>query len=345
MRFGEVHFSEAQFPPEFLERYIPWKPGDYYSPDELLALQQRLVDADYFSTVSAQPDLSNTDSLDVPINVSLSPAKRTIYTAGVYISTDTGPGVKLGMQRRWVNDKGHKFQHGHRLRAAPAGHHHQLPHSAAGAERQEPELRRHVSGREHGHEPVAQRAHRRERIPQVARVHAHGRRAVSRGHVRDRGRGPLSRDLLLRGSARSRRKQANDFFFPRRGCSVAFALRFAPEGVLSDTSFTQITADGKYIRAARAAPAAASLRASLGAMAVDDFDQLPPELRFFAGGDRSIRGFDYQQLGTTNAAGQGDRRHVSRRRAASNSSATSCRSGARRFSWMAATRSAPASST
>ena len=39
-------------------------------------------------------------------------------------------------------------------------------------------------------------------------------------------------------------------------------------------------------------------------MVVDDFDELPPELRFFAGGDRSIRGFDYQQLGTTNDAGK-----------------------------------------
>jgi translocation and assembly module TamA len=38
-------------------------------------------------------------------------------------------------------------------------------------------------------------------------------------------------------------------------------------------------------------------------MVVDDFDALPPELRFFAGGDRSIRGFDYQQIGETNAQG------------------------------------------
>ena len=43
--------------------------------------------------------------------------------------------------------------------------------------------------------------------------------------------------------------------------------------------------------------------AGIGAMAVDDFDALPPELRFFAGGDRSIRGFDYQQIGETNATG------------------------------------------
>ncbi|HEX2492256.1 MAG TPA: BamA/TamA family outer membrane protein, partial [Steroidobacter sp.] len=45
------------------------------------------------------------------------------------------------------------------------------------------------------------------------------------------------------------------------------------------------------------------LRTALGAMAVDDFDALPPELRFFAGGDRSIRGFDYEQIGEKNAQG------------------------------------------
>jgi translocation and assembly module TamA len=39
------------------------------------------------------------------------------------------------------------------------------------------------------------------------------------------------------------------------------------------------------------------LRASAGALEADDFDRLPPELRFFAGGDRSVRGFDYQQIG------------------------------------------------
>src|SRR5262249_60004900 len=90
---------------------------------------------------------------------------------------------------------------------------------------------------------------------------------------------------------------------PRRRWSRALGLRFAREGLLSDTSCSQVTADGKYIfplgRRQRML-----LRLSLGTMAVTDFDQLPPELRFFAGGDRSIRGFDYQELGSTNAAGK-----------------------------------------
>ena len=61
MRFGPVKFSESQFPPEFLKRYIPWKTGDWYSPDLLLAFQQRLIDADYFSAVIVEPDFSDQD--------------------------------------------------------------------------------------------------------------------------------------------------------------------------------------------------------------------------------------------------------------------------------------------
>jgi translocation and assembly module TamA len=36
---------------------------------------------------------------------------------------------------------------------------------------------------------------------------------------------------------------------------------------------------------------------------VDDFDQLPPSQRFFAGGDRSVRGYPYQKIGPRNADG------------------------------------------
>src|SRR5690606_3606627 len=45
------------------------------------------------------------------------------------------------------------------------------------------------------------------------------------------------------------------------------------------------------------------LRGSVGAMEVDAFDELPPDLRFFCGGDRSVRGFDYQAIGSVNSAG------------------------------------------
>jgi translocation and assembly module TamA len=79
-------------------------------------------------------------------------------------------------------------------------------------------------------------------------------------------------------------------------------LRFAAESLLSDTSFAQLRAEAKWIR-----PVAENgrfiARAAIGAMTVNDFDALPPELRFFAGGDRSVRGFDYQAIGETDEEG------------------------------------------
>ena len=111
------------------------------------------------------------------------------------------------------------------------------------------------------------------------------------------------------------RKKANDLYFPLERLLAALRpARSPPESLLSDTSFvagarrrrsgcSQVGEDGRVI-----------LRAALGAMVVDDFDALPPELRFFAGGDRSIRGFDYQEIGDVERRGRRDRRRVPGRR-------------------------------
>jgi translocation and assembly module TamA len=300
MKFGTVRFSEAQFPPEFLERFIPWKEGQYYSPDDLLNFQQRMVDADYFSTVSVQPDLEHAQGLEVPINVELSQAKRSIFTAGAYMSTDTGPGVKLGMQRRWVNRKGHKFQtdidYAQRLSAFSTSYRIPLPG---------PNDKSLNFGVTHRDEDTDTSQSKNDRIAINETRKWHGfTRTVGVQYLA--GTFEIAEEdrytHLLYAEATLTKKQANDFFFPRRGWSAGTSIRFAPEGVLSDTSFSQITIDGKKIMPAGRRNRLIT-RLSLGAMAVDDFNQLPPELRFFAGGDRSIRGFDYQQLGTTNEAG------------------------------------------
>jgi translocation and assembly module TamA len=301
MRFGPVRFSESQFTPHFLERYVPWQPGDYYSPDELLAFQQKLIDADYFATVMVQPDLSNKSSVDVPIDVQLAPAKRSVYTAGVYMSTDTGPGVRVGLNRRWLNHRGHKadvnIDYAQRLSAIATGYHIPL----AG-----PNERSYNFGATYRDENTTTSVSRTERIAanETRRWHNFtrtlGMQFVS-GNFEIADEQRYSTLLFAEGTLS--RKQADDFFFPRRGYSMTFGTRFAPEGLLGDTSFSQVTADGRWIHSAGRRQRVL-LRASLGLMAVDDFNQLPPELRFFAGGDRSVRGFDYQELGATNADGQ-----------------------------------------
>ena len=301
-RFGEVHFPDTQFSDDFLRRYIPWKPDEYYSSTLMLDLQQRLVDADYFSVVSVQPDLEHLSHDQVPIETLLIPAKRTIYRAGAHVSTDTGPGVRFGMERRWINDRGHKIggevEYSQRLQSASLfyriprpGERNRNYNFAAGYRDEETDTSR----------------------SRTARISANEVTENWHGYTRTLGLQYLNGDFtiadeqhhssLLFAEGTLHRKRANDLRFPARGMSVNYLVRLAAEGPLSDTNLAQIRADGKWIRPV-SGRSRVILRASLGAMRVDDFDALPPELRFFAGGDRSIRGFDYQQLGETNALGK-----------------------------------------
>jgi translocation and assembly module TamA len=300
-RFGEVRLPDTQFSPDFLQRYVPWKADEYYSADRMLELQQRWVDADYFSAVSVQPDLDHRANGTVPIDTLLIPAKRTIYRAGAYVSTDSGPGVRLGIDRRWINDLGHKVggeaEYSQRLHAISTyyriprpGERNRSYSFAAGYREEETDTSR----------------------SRMARISAAEILDRWHGYTRTLGLQYLNGDFIIADEQRHSgllfaegmltRKRADNLLFPEHGISVTYALRLAVEGMLSDASLTQVQADAKWVRPA-GKKSRLILRGSLGAMAVSDFDALPPELRFFAGGDRSVRGFDYQQIGEKNAAG------------------------------------------
>ncbi|WP_449423292.1 autotransporter assembly complex protein TamA, partial [Rhodanobacter lindaniclasticus] len=109
-RYGQVHFDGSQFNEGFLDRYVPFQSGDYFSQDQLLTLQQALNGADYFAVVNVLPDVDEAKHGVVDVTVQLAPAKRTIYTGGPFIGTDTGFGVRGGVERRWVNRRGHKWK-------------------------------------------------------------------------------------------------------------------------------------------------------------------------------------------------------------------------------------------
>ena len=63
---------------------------------------------DYFSRIDIQPQPENAVDQRVPVQVTLTPAKRSIYTAGVSYGTDSGAGVRFGVERRYLNSRGHK---------------------------------------------------------------------------------------------------------------------------------------------------------------------------------------------------------------------------------------------
>lgn len=300
-RFGPVRFPDVQISAQVLPRYIPWREGAFYSTDLLLNLQQRLVDADYFSAVSVQPALDEAKDGIVPIDVLLVPAKRTIYSAEVFVSTDSGPGIRLGIERRWINARGHKLggqiEYSQRLQEIAV--HYDIPQPS----RRNSKLTFAAGYRDEETDTSRSRTARVAATQVMDRWH---------GFTRALGLQFLKGDFeiadekrnstLLYAEGTLTQKRADDILFPRNGRSLLYGLRFAPKSPLTDTTFAQVRAEAKWIDAV-GKNGRAIARVAGGAMAVQDFDDLPPELRFFAGGDRSVRGFDYQAIGEVNSTG------------------------------------------
>jgi translocation and assembly module TamA len=298
---GETRFNGAQFDQAFLSRYLTYEPGDLYTQSRLLTLQQRLVDADYFSVVEIAPEMEEAKEGTVPISIDLVPAKRSIYTYGVSFGTDSGAGVRAGLERRWVNQRGHKLRTGaeasQRLKTAVASYDIPLPDRArttysinAAYRDQETDTTRSKLSRL----GIARSREWKEWQQTYALSWLSGDFEV--------GKTPGSSTLLYPELILYKRK-ADDFLYPREGYALTINARAGSDSILSDTSFFNASIEAKYITSLNDQTRLLG-RVSLGALYAGEFDKLPPELRFFAGGDRSIRGYGYQELGPLDAASQ-----------------------------------------
>lgn len=98
------------------------------------------------------------------------------------------------------------------------------------------------------------------------------------------------------------RRIVDDELYPRHGLDLNFEIKGASNALISDTNFLSGNLHVHYLRALPFG-FRSFIRSDIGGMFVDDFRALPPSERFFTGGDNSIRGYDYQDLGPINSTG------------------------------------------
>lgn len=297
-RFGAVTLEGSQVREELLEQSVPFEAGEYYHQRELLALHQRLTDLDYFGYIDVRPDTENAQGDRVPVAVAVTPGKRSVYTAGVSYGTDSGAGIQLGLDRRWVNDRGHKLgvQLDYAQRRKSLGALYRIPAFAwaegwyaVGVNRREEESDFVLT---RINEIVVQRTGRIEDWNLGVALHLLDEDFV------------LGRDPIVgRGSAqlvypalRVERKEADDPLYPRAGWLLRGEFKVGANALGSETDFAQLLIDAKWIRGL-GENNRLLVRGQLGRTFTSEFDELPPSLRFYAGGDRSIRGYGHQEVG------------------------------------------------
>ena len=293
--------------PGLLDKLVYWEEGSYFHQGKLDRLRESLVGLDYFSNIDIQAKPENAVDGRVPVDVNLTLAKRSIYTAGLSYGTDSGAGVRLGVERRYLNSRGHKAVRAAGLRAEAQEPRHPVPHPrvrVAGwlvhiAAQADDEQTDYIDTRLVKF--VASRSGADQRPPQRGRLDQHRARAlgVLRGRRwRRRARAdrlPLC-DLHLSGAAAPNTSTSTTAASRAAASAVPLSLRGGVEGVGSDANFAQLHAQARWFKGIGGSDRLI-LRGELGHTFTDALGDMPPSLRYYAGGDRSIRGYQYREVG------------------------------------------------
>ncbi|MDG6348583.1 autotransporter assembly complex protein TamA [Luteimonas sp. 8-5] len=307
---GRVSFEQAPdeiIDPALFDKLVYWDEGSYYHQGKLDRLRTSLVSLDYFSRIDIEPRTDEAapgpdgTGKRVPIGVTLTPAKRSIYTAGLSYGTDSGAGVRLGLERRYVNRRGHKAlgQIDFAQKRKTATVQYRIPAFAwldgwyTASMQLADEQTDYMDNRRV--EFVASRSGQIDRrLTAVASLHVLRERWA---YTDDLEHPDYRYGSFTFPSLRAEYVNADDRLYPRNGLGGSVLLRGAHEGLFgSDAGFLQAHARASWFKGL-GERSRLIVRGELGHTFTGTVFDLPPSLRFYAGGDRSIRGYGYREVG------------------------------------------------
>ncbi len=300
-RIGDIDQDQNFLEPEIVAGYLDLEPGTPYDSSDIVRAHRDLSDSAYFSHVEIRPDLSRASGDLVPIRISLRPGTRIEYTVGVGVSTDTGPRFRGGFRNNRVNRRGHRLTAD--LGASPVIQgvttEYRIPledprrewFSVTGAVQNEDADTFNSEEQRLGMRWTKAMTETWLRTLSVDVSNE----SFNVGETVDTSRAVIPGIMFDR-------KVADRDVFPLRGHRLGAELRGTDESLGSTMTFAQATAWFRWVRALGTGNRILA-RVNAGVTASRNFATLPPSVRFFAGGDESVRGFDYNSLGPKDADG------------------------------------------
>jgi translocation and assembly module TamA len=286
-----------------LRRHLTYNSGDVFSYPSLGETQRNFTNSERFKEVIITPEKQDAEAYKVPVTVQLKPGPRFSLRPGIGYGTDTG--ARFTVRYRDLN----MFHRGHELYS-----------QLFVAERLQGLVIGYIlpSPKDVGRSTTLQLNLQQEEITtytsrilalELARNRSFGTGKQGAAYVRAQyedytvGVQNSTSRLLLPGVRYSENRFDNPLR-PRRGFRYALDLRGTHQMLGSDTKLVQILGEGSHLQPL---PWRLSLhtRAKAGATLLSDpLDDIPPSLRFFTGGDQSVRGYAYKSLGPRDASGK-----------------------------------------
>jgi translocation and assembly module TamA len=299
--FGPIRQEQELLEPGLIDAFLEFETGMPYDSRLLNKAYNDLSLSGYFGRIELLPEYERAEDKQIPVRVMLEPADRIEYTVGVGFSTDTGPRVRAGYHNRRVNQRGHRFKSDVGVSSVIQG---------ITAEYRKPladprsEWLSYTAALSNEDTDTFDSDTARVGVRRSKRLGRNWMRTLSLDLSYDRFdvSDESSRTRLVLPAIAFDHKRADRDILPTRGRRLGIELRGTSESLGSDTSFVQAIIGGRIVRSVW--PGGRLLaRATIGFTSKSEFDELPPSVRFFAGGDESVRGFGYETLGPKDELG------------------------------------------
>ncbi len=313
--FGPTTIEQKVINETLVRRFLRYQENQPYDATELLRTQFALDDTQYFSSVEVVSGEADRDTHIVPVSIRAEPVRKSRYSFGFGYGTDTQVRGTATWENRRVNPLGHRF----RLEVKGAA----VQQSVSAIYTipiGDPALEKLAGDFSYlRNDPGDLETRTTQFQPSITQISGRWQRVLFTNFTRTTTITPAS-DLTP--------KITSVDTLPIPGISYASV----PQGYLGEALFTRALY-AEVRGSARAVGSPANylqlrvqaervfdlvpkwhlfLRGQVGATLLASANDLPGTERFFAGGDRSVRGFGYNDLSPTDAGGSkvGGRNYV-----------------------------------
>lgn len=302
--YGEIHFHNAQIREDYLRNMLPIRSGNPYFMHNISSINNIYSSSGWFSSVLAQPKVNHKNK-SVDIELFLQPKKKNSMELGIGYSSDVGMRFQMGWKKPWINRRGHSFSSDFYVSS---------PKQTIEATYRMPLLENAVRyyydfsvGLENEKELAVDTKSTGITLAALRYWnHSLGWQYSLglKGRYDSFVQGDFSnKTLLIYPTAGVNRTRMRGGLFPYWGDSQKITVDLGKDLWFSEVDFLSVRGSTAWIRTYEDNHRFLS-RLEVGYLHTKNVQKIPPALRFFAGGDRSVRGYGYKKISPKDAQGK-----------------------------------------
>lgn len=317
---GDVVFSGQTVNDDLLEKLIPFDPNAKYSTSRLNRLNRNLIDTGYFSSIKVLPLIDNISDSQVPIKVDLAP--RPTHSFEVGLGADIGNNVENNIEPRirltWRMPEINRFGHTQETTmewspdrpkflttyTIPLTHplDDQLKFKV-GLLRDKYGVTQDYNEENKSYDYTGELESEKRLIGIIRQMRLDsgwlfGYSLEFNQEFYNQSDTDYDPQYILAGFGIGKTTRGDNTLDPKSGFRQVYSVEYGDPNLGSEIRLAKLEAKFKWIDTFFDRHRFVA-RLDLGANIADSdqIDQISPSLRYFAGGDQSIRGYSYQELG------------------------------------------------